>query len=352
MHGYAAQSALYTTHNNWNFTNSTSLNGNWSDAVINLTAQPASRLRLGAQARYFRLGDIQNKVSLDWAQADFKLNEHLGFRGGKVKSPESLLNESQDIDPAHLWVLLPQSVYPIASRNSILTHNGGVIYGTVKLGESMGKLEYRAFGGQRAVAGDDGYLQSSRDAGFTLPNGVKGHVSGLTLRWNAPWRGLILGATESSGSLKGSLTYGPYPGTLDLPLYRHLFYFGRYEHGRLMFAGEYDRLIAAPSITVGGFSTPYRTDARAFYTMASYKLARNLTTGLYYSSYLDRQAPRNSFRYQKDWALAARYDVNPYLYTKFEQHFIDGNAIGISLMDNPAPQPNNRMSLLKLGVSF
>ena len=356
IHGYAAQSALYTTHNNWNLTGSNDGSGNLSDAVVNLTAQPYSRLRIGAQGRYFRLGEIQHKVSLDWAQADFKLNEHLGFRGGKVKSPIGLLNESQDIDPAHLWVLLPQSVYPISSRNSLLAHNGGVIYGAVKLGESFGRLEYRAFGGQRALSGDDGYLQSSRDQGFRIPNGVSGHASGATVHWNAPWsrltRGLMFGATEASGSLRGDIVYGPAPGSLELPLYRQVYYFSRLERGRFMFAGEYNRDNASAIVTVAGYPSVYHVDSRAFYAMASYKPARRLTTGLYYSNFINRQAPLNSFRYQKDWALAARYDFNPYIYAKLEQHFIDGNAIGISTTDNPNPQPDNRMSLLRLGVSF
>ena len=86
--------------------------------------------------------------------------------------------------------------------------------------------------------------------------------------------------------------------------------------------------------------------------MASYRPAAKLTTGLYYSSYIDLQAPPDSLRYQKDWALAARYDFNPYLYAKLEQHFIDGNAIGISTTDNQNLQPDNRMTMLKLGVSF
>lgn len=352
VHGYAAQSALYTTHNNWNLTGSNDGSGNLSDAVVNLTAQPWGRLRVGAQGRYFRLGQIQNKVSLDWAQADFKVNEHLGFRGGKVKSPVGLLNESQDIDPAQLWVLLPQSVYPIASRNSILAHNGGVIYGAFKLGESFGKLEYRAFGGQRALSSDDGYFQSSRDSGFSIPDGASGHASGYTMHWNAPWRGIMIGATEASGSLQGSLTYGPAPGSLNLPLYRQTYYFGRLERGPFMFAGEYNRTNASVTVTIAGYPAPYRIDARAFYAMASYKPARKLTTGLYYSAYTNTQAAFNSFRYQKDWALAGRYDFNTYIYAKLEQHFIDGNAIGISTTDNPNPQPDNRMSMLRLGVSF
>ncbi len=352
FHGYATQGFVYTTNNNWNLTDSTSGSFQWTDAVLSVSSEPRPKLRIGAQARYFWLGGIQNKVTLDWAQADFKLNEYIGFRGGKVKTPIGLLNESQDIDPAQTWVLLPQSVYPIASRNVLLAHYGGVVYGSVRLGERFGKLEYRGFGGQRSVPGDDGYLQSLRDQGFQFPSGASGHAAGATLRWNAPMRGLVLGASESSGSLNGSLLLGPYSGSLNLAKYRQTFFFGRYERGRFMIAGEDFRQIAAPTITVAGYTQPYRSDDRAFYVMSTYKPAAPLTVGLYYSSYLDRQGAFTSFRYQKDWALAARYDFNSYLYAKLEQHFVDGNAIGISTTDNTNLQPNNRMTLLKVGVSF
>jgi hypothetical protein len=66
---------------------------------------------------------------------------------------------------------------------------------------------------------------------------------------------------------------------------------------------------------------------------------------------MNPQLPVSSARYQKDWALAGRYDFNPYLYLKLEQHFVDGTAIGLD-SDNPDLRPNMRMTLLKLGVSF
>ncbi len=56
--------------------------------------------------------------------------------------------------------------------------------------------------------------------------------------------------------------------------------------------------------------------------------------------------------YEKDWALAARYDFNSFLYAKVEQHFIDGTETGFAASDNPDLQPTTRMTMLKLGVSF
>jgi hypothetical protein len=354
IHGYATQGFVYSTNNNWDTTNSTDGSAAWTEAVVNVTAQPVSKLHVGVQARYYLLGNFGNAISLDWAQADYKVNERFGFRVGKVKSPMGLLTETQDIDPAFLWILLPQSIYPVASRNSSLAHLGGVVYGAIPLGESLGKLEYRAYGGQRIVAGDDGYLQPLRDEGLTLPNGVTGPVFGGTLHWHTPLRGLMLGATQSSQSASGTIAAGPYQGTISAPRFYAPYFFGAYERNKLMVAGEYSRWASGSTIQFPG-APPSASlqDYRTFYGMASYKLANELTAGLYYSSLLNRQALFNSNRYQKDWALSGRYDVSPFLYLKLEQHFVDGTAVGYSILDNPSGlKPNTRMSLLKLGVSF
>jgi len=58
-----------------------------------------------------------------FASADYKVNDKFGVRFGKVKTPSGCSNDVQDIDPAYMWSLLPQSIYPITSRtrNSLTT---------------------------------------------------------------------------------------------------------------------------------------------------------------------------------------------------------------------------------------
>jgi len=353
VHGYATQGFIYSTHDNWNTTNSSDGSAAWTEAVVNLSVQPESKLHIGVQARYSLLGDNGNMIALDWAQADYKVNEFFGFRVGKVKSPSGMLNETQDIDPGQLWVLLPQSIYPLASRNSILSHYGGVIYGKVSLGEKFGKIEYRGYGGERVLASDDGYFQSYRDQGVTLPNGIHGPVFGGTIRWNTPIQGLMVGVSEDSENLSGEVVFGPMQGMMTMPRLFQPYFFGKFERKKVMVAGEYNRLALSPSLQFPGLPASLTlADQRNFYAMASYRVSDKLTGGLYYSSQNDLQATFDSDRYQKDWALTARYDFNSFLYAKAEQHWIDGTGIGFSASDNSNMQPNTRMTLLKLGVSF
>ena len=353
FHGYVTQALLYSNQNSWDTTGSENVSAAWTEGVFNVTSQPSSRLRIGAQARYFLLGNYGNKITMDWIQGDYQVNDHFGFRAGKVKSPIGLLNETQDIDPAQLWVLLPQSIYSISNRDAILSHNGGVVYGSLPLGESFGKLEYRGYGGERILPGSDGYLQPYRDEGITFPSGLRSPVFGGTLKWEAPLHGLVVGASADSEHPTGAVNYLIFSGTLESRRFTQPYFFARYEHDKVMIAGEYNRLAAPPTLVFTGLpSIPNRTDQRNYYVMGSYRIRDKLTAGLYFSSDDDHQAALGPSRYEKDWALSARYDFTPYLYAKFEQHFIDGTGISFSTSDNPNLQPTTRLTVAKLGFSF
>jgi hypothetical protein len=264
-----------------------------------------------------------------------------------------LLNETQDIDPVQLWVLLPQSIYPISSRSSILSHYGGMVYGALPLGERLGKIQYRAYAGERIIGATDGYTQRFRDEGITVPNGIAGPTFGATLKWETPVRGLMLGATEDFERASAAVVANSLPGTLTTARWSQPYFFARYERGRVMAAGEYNRAALKGILQLTGpppIAVPI--DQRSFYVMASYRLSDKLTGGIYYSSAINLQVPVSNARFQKDWNMALRYDVTPYLYLKAEQHVIDGTLNGYSPSDNSSLQPNSRMTLLKLGVSF
>jgi hypothetical protein len=353
VHGYVTQGFIYTARNNWNTMDSSDGSPAWTETVLNISATPQPRLRVGVQGRYLLLGYLANAITLDWAAADYKLNEHLGARAGKVKTPIGLLNETQDIDPAQLWVLLPQSIYALANRNSTLAHYGGVVYGTIPLGDRLGELLYRGYGGQRVLSSDDAVFQTVRDKGISLPNGATGPMYGGTLRWQTPLRGLMAGASEDSEHTSGAAVLGALSGSLKATHFYQPYFYGIYESNKLMVAGEYTRqALQKTTAFTGGPTIFIPKDQRAWYMMASYKLLEKLTGGIYYSDSLDRQLPINAARFQKDWALSARYDLNTFLYFKAEQHWVDGTELGYSTSDNTALHPNTRMTIFKIGVSF
>jgi hypothetical protein len=358
LHGYATQGFLYTTQNNIYTTDSSDGSPRWTDAVVNIGAIPSAKIRVGAQVRYFLFGNYSNGVSLDWAQVDYRVNQHFGVRAGKVKTPSSLFNEVQDIDPAYIWSLLPPSVYPVSSRNSFLSHVGGVAYGNVQVGDGLGKLEYRAWGGRQKIGPSDGIFVIYRELGLDLPEGLRGGYFGGTLRWKTPISGLLVGAADtwkSDWQSKVVLINAALTGKETVRAFNLPNYFLSYSHGKFEAAAECTRVHPVILDAFPGLSPiTIRVDTRAWYVLGSYKVTKKLGTGLYFSEQVDHAALLgNPARFSKDWALAARYDFNQYLYLKAEQHFIDGTAIVYDTDLNPRGlKPDTRLTILKIGVSF
>jgi hypothetical protein len=368
IHGYATQGFLYTTQNNIFTTSSSDGSPAWSEAVVNVTSQPDPKLRIGVQARYFLLGNFGNSITLDWAAADYKFNDKFGVRFGKVKTPSSLFNETQDIDPSYIWALMPQSIYSIVSRNSVLSHYGGIVYGTLKLGENLGKFEYRGWGGERAINSTDGYLLASSEKGIVAPNGVSGAMYGAALNWKTPLPGFKVGATyQIQKPRTGAITYTTskgltYTGNMNRTEIDAPDFYAQYEKDRIMVAAEYTKkgtYSEIDTLTAGPAPIPtiknVLTDQINWYGMATYKLTNKLTAGLYDSQYINRATAFSTTgaRFSKDWAVSGRYDFNQFLYAKAEQHFIDGTAVVYDTNLNPnGLKPTTKLTILKIGVSF
>ncbi|MGA3132506.1 MAG: hypothetical protein ABSD59_17005 [Terracidiphilus sp.] len=361
IHGYATQGFLYTTHNNIFTTNSSDGNTAWTEAVVNLSVQPEPKLRVGVQARYYLMGNLGNTIILDWANLDYKSSDKFGVRVGKVKTPWGLFNETQDIDPASIWVLLPQSVYPIESRESYLTHYGGVVYGKFQLGPQLGTLEYKGFGGESVYVENDGIFLAQNEAGYPLPNGIQGPIFGGALHWKPPVTGLMVGYSDSTTTTWHALITaqnGAISGTQTLYEMSQPNLFAIYEKKKIMLAGEAcrnwtDTRTVFPGYPAISQSVSGRSDPREWYAMATYKLTSKLTAGVYDSQIVDHKDPLGPGRYQKDWTIAGRYDINGFLYAKVEQHFIQGTQLGYDATLNPnGLQPNTGLTMMKLGVSF
>jgi len=356
IHGYATQGFLYSTRNNLFTTSSSDGSPAWTDVVANISAQPTPKLRVSFQGRYFLLGNYGNYISLDYASADYKFDDRLGIRFGKTKVPSGLYNEIQDIDPSYLWSLLPQSVYPIASRNGQLAVYGGVAYGKVALPSKVGKLEYRAWGGEVSFPSDDGYFIAYREAGINLTSGLPFVMNGAALHWVTPLPGLMVGASYNHlGAASSPLTIGGASGVFHVTPFAKPDYFAKYEKNKIMIAAEYLR--EGPfgaQIQLPGPTAPFFPfDIRGDYAMATYKVTGKLTAGVYDSQCFNKTAPLGTARYSKDWAISGRYDFNQFLYAKAEQHFINGTFLNYDKELNPnGLQPTTKLTILKVGVSF
>ena len=356
FHGFATQAFVYTTRNNYLATTSSDGSPQWTEAVVNISAQPTPNLRVAVQARYELLGGYSNEIIVDYASADYTANEYLGVRFGKVKVPSGLFNEVQDVDPSYLWSLLPQGIYPIASRNGQLSTFGGVVYGSTSL-RSLGRLEYRGWSGATNLPSNDGYFYDSNQEGADFSQGLTVVRSGAALHWKTPLHGLMLGISDiHSNAFTAPLTlaHGAYTGTISNGAFLEPDLFAQYENKKFMAAVELSRLpitiaFRFPNLVM----PPGGLDNRAWFAMATYKLTPKLTVGTYNSQLFDRRAPLGDARYQKDWAFSGRYDFNQFLYIKGEEHLLDGTARGYGMQLNPnGLKRTSALTILKVGVSF
>lgn len=350
LHGYATQGFLYTTHNNAFYAESSNGSPAWIEAVLNVSAVPTPKLRVAVQARYALLGTSGNALTLDWAAADYKVNDRFGVRFGKVKTPWGLFNETQDIDSSYMWSLLPQSIYDITTRNADLSHIGGVAYGTLRLDPKIGKLEYRGWGGEALIPTDDGQFADLAASGNAPLNPFTYVIYGGALHWFAPVPGLMIGGSDTLANRASVALVG---GTETIAPWNNESLFAKYEKDKLMIAYEWNRQASPGTLDLTGLPvTSANSDPRAWYAMATYKMSGKLSLGPYDSQAFDHQESLGPDRYTKDWTVSGRYDVNEFIYIKAEQHFIDGTSLSFESSNNTALLPNTRLTALKVGVSF
>lgn len=351
IHGFVTQGFLFSSHNNYLTMQSSAGSLRWTDGAVSLSDPLTDSLRVGIQLHMYQLGQLGgSNLKIDWASADYRVNDHLGFRAGKVKTVMGLFNDSQDIDAIFLWTLLPQCSYPGDNEGFFLAHLGGEVYGYLPIGERGGKLRYDGYAGESYLPLDGGFIKQLEDAGVLFTTAPGGKTYGGDLRWAAPWKGFLVGfspmALAENGAAPG--------GSLHVPPFVMTAQYAQYTRGKFYLGGEYDRAPFNEVLTVGRTTIPMPMDLRSWYVMASYRLTRKIEAGSYYSHYINKATntaqPAN---YAKDWVVSGRYDFNSYFYGKVEGHFLRGNGIGFYASTNPnGLAPNSNMLAAKVGFSF
>jgi hypothetical protein len=323
----------------------------WTDGAISVTDSVTDNLRIGIQLHMYQLGQLGGpNLQVDWASGDYRVNDYLGFRAGKVKTVVGLFNDSQDVDALFLWILLPQSAYPIDDKSFFLSHLGGEVYGSLPLGNRGGKLQYDGYAGQINLDLNGGFVKQFADIGIVFTTSPGSKTYGGDLRWEAPIRGLTVGASALVEGLDGSAP----SARLHIPPSLISADYAQFEKGKFYFAGEYRRSPVNGVVAFGQTVVPTLADWRAWYVMASYRISRKVQVGSYYSHYVNKAMntalPSN---YSKDLVVSGRYDFNPYFYGKIEGHFLHGTDLGFYDSTNPnGLKPDSNMLAAKIGFSF
>jgi hypothetical protein len=330
FHGFVSQGYIKTTGNNYFAKSNGRGSFEFSEVGVNLTKVLTDRLRLGLQLFSRDLGPLGNYTAhFDWYYLDYQVADWLGFRAGRTKLPFGLYNEVSDIDAARVPVILPQSIYPLASRDYLLAQTGVEVYGFLHLGAGGG-LEYRLYGGTIHI---DLPVPSST-AAYRVESAVLPVVGGRLL-WETPLPGLRFGGSlqqlrieyEFSGA---SLMEGPgvSRGLANADFNATLWVASlEYAGERLLLAAEYSRwkvdLETSVPMQVPDSSV---TSERAF-AMGAFRVTNWLTPGLYYSRlYPNVDLRKGQQNFQHDASATLRFDINAHWILKLEGHYMRGTA--------------------------
>jgi hypothetical protein len=323
VHGFASQGFILTLRNDYLADRTTHGSFEFSEIGINFTTNLTESLRMGVQLFAQDLGPTGNyNAKVDWFYIDYRWRDWLGLRAGRLKIPYGLHNEIQDIDSARVPVLLPQSVYPLQSREILFAQTGAELYGFLR-SRSLGALDYRAFGGTIFL---DRNSLTPPGAAFDLDFKVP-YVVGGRILWETPLDGLRVGGSVEAVRLD---TTAFVPGIDPIKIKNHsLLWVGSAEYsiGDLTLTTEYSRWSGNQRSNNPALSPPLDNTSERGYVMASYRLTPWLQPGAYYSVlYPDVRHREGRENRQHDVAGTLRFDINPYWLVKLEGHYMAGTA--------------------------
>ncbi len=320
FHGFISPAALKSSANDY-LAKSHRGSFELTEAALNATEVFSPSLRMGAQIFSSQIGSQGGfETEFDWYYLDWHRYSWLGLRAGRVKVPFGLFNELSDYDPGRLTVLLPQSVYPLISRNFLLSATGLDLYGRREIGPA-GALAYSLVGGTIYVP-----LPEGAPPGWTVD--VPWMADGRLL-WETPLDGLTFGASVLGAQAiadtvaQGKMTHVDLHALLWLASVEYL-------RGRLRLDAEYGRwnvrTFVTPPQKLSNVPTGMLISER-YYVQGAWRFTDDLEAGLYYaglfSDIFHRTTPGS---FQHDVALSFRYDLTMHWLVKLELHYLHGTA--------------------------
>ena len=327
-HGFVSPGFIVTTDNNY-LAKSKRGSFEFTEVGMNFTVPLTDRLRTGMQLFAHDLGPVGNYTAkLDWYYLDYRFEDWLGLRAGRVKIPFGLYNDTSDIDAARVPVLLPQSIYSLQNRDLLLAQTGVEFYGRTDM-RSLGALAYSFYGGTIFL---DAATQSS--VGTQVTSIDIPYVVGQRVMWETPVEGLRVGGSLQALRLDATFTVNSRPTSIELPAKLSV---GSIEYSArdLLLAAEYSRWYVRVKTLDGGFPEVSAVSERG-YGMVSYRVSNWFQPGAYYSLfYPDMNRRSGPAAMQHDVAATLRFDINNYWLVKLEGHFMSGTAgLNKALNDN------------------
>ena len=353
FHGFVSQGFLYSSAYNY-LGDSSKGSFKFTEAGLNASFNPLPRTRIAAQAFTYDVGQAGTyDVVLDYALAEYTFNDYFGVRAGRIRRPQGIYNDIQDVDVARTFVLLPQGMYDARYRDFYVSLDGGEFFGTMPL-KQAGSLSYEIYAGITRPSGNGGFaleLHNSLPPFIQLDSIIPAKIFGGQLWWNTPVDGLRFGASGGILPAAEFTTTVQTPGgpvhvdnLSDLAFQQ---YSAEYLWKAWTFQSEFYFSDLHPE--AAGLAD---THSFSWYGSAAYRFNQWFEAGGYYTEcYDDINQSGNSLLYQKDAALTLRFDPKNWWTFKVEGHYIRGTGLLQDNADNPV-QNDNGWWMLDVKTTF
>ncbi|TAL55982.1 MAG: hypothetical protein EPN89_00015 [Methylovulum sp.] len=362
LHGFLTQGFFHSSNNNVYGQSDDGISPGLTEIGLNAAYQPFNRLRFAAQGLYRRGGAVDDSSArLDYGLADLTLwtykSGQIGIRGGRIKIPFGLYNETRDVPFTHPTILLPQGIYFDRSRSLLRSADGGSFY-------IDQRTNYGNFAFKFNVGSPLGNHQEIRSS-ILGPN-AQGEFEGqpgMATQLNYEINGGEYIFAVSYMDLE--LDYQPLAGEPLSSGKAHiqpLLFSAQYNGEKFTLTAEYDYRWNELS-HFGPHVPDFNSITESWYIQGSYQfLAQLQATVRYdvlYNNKDDKTGKRaaafglpNHIAYATDWTFGLRYDINTSWMLRADYHRIHGTA-WLSQADNPDRQLTVQdWNLYGLQISF
>jgi hypothetical protein len=369
IHGFLSQGYLQSDHNNF-LAETEEGTFEFREYAVNASSNLTDQLRVGAQLFGRDFGDFGNdEIVLDWGFADFRFQDWLGLRAGRMKIMLGLYNETRDIDMVRTSIFLPESIYNDAFRESFTAMNGVALYGTI-FSDMVGSLSYQAQWGKIKIETDGGvsrFIQNFFPMDISSAETSDVYVAGVEWVPSPPFDGLRLRWTWNTWDMDYEATTNSVPFwqlrnvPAGLPLTYHAdlditVLSAEYRWGNLVLAAEtfapanYDNSLKSPALGLTFFDDS--PDKAGYYVSAAYSVTDWFEIGAAYSEYYNNKHDKDGTltsantgmqkhrSWLKDTMLTTRFDIAESWVIKLEGHIMDGADVLLSEQNPDGTEQN------------
>ena len=245
VHGFLSQGYFLTSNHNNLFGESTDGGSlDFTEIGVNASWVPRPDVQLAIQGLSRRAGGAaEGEPELDFALLDYAAVEtadrRLGIRGGRVRLPFGLYNDTRDVAFTRPSILLPQSIYFDRTRELAISGDGILFYGEERGAWGNFTLEFLGPFFQRI----DTENSELSVFGLELPGDFDSRVSFMgRLIYETPVRGLRFALTGARLLAKYNPRFDPSqdlgPGN---DTFEPLIFSAQYEAEHWSLTGEYAR---------------------------------------------------------------------------------------------------------------